>query len=569
VNSPDGEDVDRVYFLSGVAGSGKSAIAHTVARHFDQLGRLGSSFCFDHADQIRRHPKYLFSTITLDIANLNPVWKLALCNVVRKKRGLRSTLSLKEQFTNFILKPSKALTPAEPIVIVIDGLNESGDRASREVLLNIIGDSMHALPSNFRVLVTSRPEPDLHEALAEKPHIRCKHMDAIDTETNEADISLYIQSELTDVTALEQEWPHQEWCRLLLKSSEGLFQWAFTACSAIKGDHGALSQTERMTRIIASAQGLDGLYSEILSQAFDSSDSDSEEMKRFISIMGRILAAKEPLSVASLSKLISDDEQPDIVELAVLPLGSLLTGVTQTDIAVRPLHASLTDFLTDRERSGKFYVDPASQHQTLALASWRVMNAELQFNICKLETSDKTNRDVDDLNDRISQHIPPHLSYACHFWADHARQMVFESTAVDILKPLLHQHFLHWLEVLSLIGHLSSASSALESSYEWIKVIFQHITTSWMLTSLFRNTTKNCPISFEMQLTLCLHFDFQWYRVLHTSIYLRCHLHPPTQLFRGLHLPNIPMYCLSIVGDWSTGLQSTELLKATKASSSP
>jgi hypothetical protein len=40
-------------------------------------------------------------------------------------------------------------------------------------------------------------------------------------------------------------------------------------------------------------------------------------MNRFTSIMGRILAAKEPLSVGLLSELHSDNERPDIVELVM------------------------------------------------------------------------------------------------------------------------------------------------------------------------------------------------------------------------------------------------------------
>jgi hypothetical protein len=200
-------------------------------------------------------------------------------------------------------------------------------------------------------------------------------MDSIDKKENDADISLYIQKQLADITDLELEWPNQEWCHLLLKSSDGLFQWAFTACSAIEGGRGALRPTERLTRFITSAQGLDGLYSEILSQAFDS--GDSQDMNRFTLIMGRILAAKEPLSMVSLSKLHSDNEQPNIVELVMRPLASLLSGITQTDIVVRPLHASFSDFLTHKERSGQFHVELAPQHRNLALASWRVMKAEL------------------------------------------------------------------------------------------------------------------------------------------------------------------------------------------------
>jgi len=56
VNSPNGDDVARVFFLSGVAGSGKSAIAHAIAKLFEQQKRLGSFYCFDRADQVNRRP---------------------------------------------------------------------------------------------------------------------------------------------------------------------------------------------------------------------------------------------------------------------------------------------------------------------------------------------------------------------------------------------------------------------------------------------------------------------------------------------------------------------------------
>jgi hypothetical protein len=468
INSPNSDEVPRVYFLNGLAGTGKSAIAHTIASQFEQLGRLGSSFCFDRTDQVQRRPNNMFSTIALDIADLDYQWKTSLRNVVRGKRALRSTLAPEEQFTNFILKPSEALTTVGPVVIVIDALDESGDQVSRAALLNIIAKRMCDLPVNFRVLVTSRPELDIYEALSGKRHVLCNTMDSIDKKANEADISLFIQAQLSDVPGLDLEWPHQEWCRLLLNSSDGLFQWAFTACSAIKGSKGALRPAERLTRFITSAHGLDGLYAEILSQGFDS--TDSQDMARFTLVMGRILTAKEPLSVASLSELRSDGEQADLVELVVRPLASLLSGVTRKDAAVRPLHASLSDFLTCKKRSGCYYVDLSPQHGNLAWACWRVLKAYLRFNICELQTSHLRNADVPDMDIRISRYIPVHLSYACRFWEDHARAMPFEPAILEIVRGIFVDHFLAWLEVLSLIGRLSTASSALQSSHDWVKV---------------------------------------------------------------------------------------------------
>jgi hypothetical protein len=68
----DGDGVPRMFLLIGVAGTGKSAIAHTVAERFDAARRLGSSFCFDRSHQEERRPDNIFSTIARDLADLDP-----------------------------------------------------------------------------------------------------------------------------------------------------------------------------------------------------------------------------------------------------------------------------------------------------------------------------------------------------------------------------------------------------------------------------------------------------------------------------------------------------------------
>jgi len=51
-----GEDVQRVFWLSGTAGKGKSAIAHTLADWFNRRGGPGAFFCFDRTREAdRRH----------------------------------------------------------------------------------------------------------------------------------------------------------------------------------------------------------------------------------------------------------------------------------------------------------------------------------------------------------------------------------------------------------------------------------------------------------------------------------------------------------------------------------
>ena len=466
VNRPNGDDVPRVFLLSGVAGSGKSAIAHTIANLFYKQKRLGSSYCFARADQANRRPNNLLSTIALDIADVDQHWKISLDNIVKGDRSLRTTGSVTEQFKKFIVEPAKALTTVGPILVVIDALDESAKGQSRTDLLDTLAKGISNLPSNFRILMTARPEPDIVNAFANNRHTLCKYMDAIDEASNKADIALFVETHLSDVSSLEEKWPNKHWCQMLVESSGGLFQWASTACRAIKDPNGMFPETERLSSFVKPlASGLDGLYSEALRQVFHGRDDDT--MSRCKLVMGWLLATKEPLSISAHSELRGDK----LVKLILPKLGSFLSGVDQQDTPIRPLHASFFDFLTDQNRSTEtYYIDPSQQNRSLALSSLQVMKSSLRFNIAGLETSHCRNADVPDLATRIKNTILPHLSYGCRFWADHLGATAYDPDILNEVKDFLHHRLLYWLEILSLIKKVNIASTMLLSVVRWNQV---------------------------------------------------------------------------------------------------
>lgn len=82
LNNP-AEDAPRVCLLTGVAGSGKSAVAHSIARLYDEQQRLGSSYCFARSDVAKRNPQNVFSTISRDLSDHDPQFKSALWAVVK------------------------------------------------------------------------------------------------------------------------------------------------------------------------------------------------------------------------------------------------------------------------------------------------------------------------------------------------------------------------------------------------------------------------------------------------------------------------------------------------------
>ena len=59
--------------------------------------------------------------------------------------------------------PAQELMTVGPVLIVIDALDESAELWSRERtgLLNILSRRISEVPDNCRILITTRPEPDI------------------------------------------------------------------------------------------------------------------------------------------------------------------------------------------------------------------------------------------------------------------------------------------------------------------------------------------------------------------------------------------------------------------------
>jgi hypothetical protein len=106
-----------------------------------------------------------------------------------------------------------------------------------------------------------------------------------------------------------------------------------------------------------------------------------------------------------------------------------------------------------------------------------MMEHGLKFNICRPESSHCFNKDVRDLNDRIKMAIPGHLQYSCLYWASHVSDVPTKESnsqrgvILECLESFFSSdRFLYWLEVLSLIGALRSASPALRIISNWVSV---------------------------------------------------------------------------------------------------
>jgi len=474
-----GEDAQQIFWLSGTAGKGKSAIAHTIANWFDGPG---ACFCFDRTREAERCHEKIFTTIARDLAYRDPIVRRALASAVRDDE-LRHTKDIARQWKNFILGPVEAASKAvdTPVLVVIDALDESGDARSREEILRMLtgnvdplSTELTKLPAHFRILITSRPLEDIRNSLHGMQHVHHVSVDDSSLVSAERDIQRYMSTKLAGLGDTFDDADFQR----LSKQSDGLFEWARLACEYIKGINrvGPRPRT-RFDALIAgtSEKGtrlLDVMYRLVLKESMPE-DERKEAIPFFCSVMRQILVLSEPLPTTALTAMRqhfpSEDERYDVNDV-IGKLGSLVTG-TDSTAPVRPLHASFYDFLTDKSRSNEFFIDTSLATSDLAFASLRVMEHGLRFNICSLESSYLPNSAVLDLEERVKKFIPAELSYSCRWWGRHVGATPFQSLLAEEIRTFLNaERLLFWLEALALMKGLGGSVGTLTSIARWFTV---------------------------------------------------------------------------------------------------
>ncbi|KDQ60044.1 hypothetical protein JAAARDRAFT_113786, partial [Jaapia argillacea MUCL 33604] len=109
----------RLLWLTGVAGSGKSTIANSMAERFYNLQRLGASFRF-----VRQHPpESIFRQIAYQLTQFDETLKCKILDALKKHWNVASQ-SLTHQVQKILIEPLSAIELSGPILIIIDALDE-------------------------------------------------------------------------------------------------------------------------------------------------------------------------------------------------------------------------------------------------------------------------------------------------------------------------------------------------------------------------------------------------------------------------------------------------------------
>ncbi|KAM6499257.1 hypothetical protein JOM56_004765 [Amanita muscaria] len=272
---------DRILWVNGPAGAGKSAIAQTIAHAYNQ-GEVAATFFFYRSDAGRNDGNRLFPTIAWQLAFSIPATKNHIVRALNKSPHLPMK-GVETQFEQLVAHPFLAMNnvsshiqhPAP--VIIIDGVDECTDEKLQRRFLNAIGNAVRDGRVPLRFLISSRSEALIEETLNQFQDFTLR-INLATLEDANRDIEKYLRDQfflIASKQGLDPSWPGQEIIQEVVFKSSGNFIFAFLVVKFVGDeDYSAESQLDIIRNLkprgtISPFALLDELYLEILKRQLD------------------------------------------------------------------------------------------------------------------------------------------------------------------------------------------------------------------------------------------------------------------------------------------------------------
>ncbi|KAK1851219.1 vegetative incompatibility protein het-e-1 [Colletotrichum chrysophilum] len=483
----DSSDGKCIFWLRGPAGTGKSTISKTVAQMFADKGQLAASFFFNRTREGRNTANLFVTTIARQIARRVPKLEDLILRAIQEDQDLPDR-SLELQFSKLILEPLRRIALSDvtlpTLIMVVDALDECDlehgpelgrSQDSSRLIVNILSRLATVPGVKARVFLTSRPEVPIRLGFLEDVPTG-SHQDMalhdIPQPVIEHDIRAFLETELEIIRvshAIAQDWPGDNVVTQLVNASVPLFIYASTICKFINDRRRRFRPQAQLDKVLRQGQGfrtgIEVTYRPILDQLLeDLNDFERKELlAQFRKVVGAIILLADPLSIASLGELLYIDNEE--IRYLLNGLHSVLDvpGDDQPERPIRLFHLSFREYLLQHSGDDDtFWIDERSKHKELFDCCLQVMSDRcghgLRNDICRL--SDPGARRTEIPRERIQQHIPRSLEYACRYWVMHLRESGTGITVQDTTRiyALLTRYLLYWFEAMGWLGLLHQAA---------------------------------------------------------------------------------------------------------------
>lgn len=458
-----------ILLVTAVAGSGKSALSHSVAKRCRESGVIPACFFFDRETTHRNDPRHLITSLRHHLASLDMALAEEIQSAIRMEPDL-PTASITRQFQKLVSQPLHRCSVDKPIVWVIDALDEGYDQE----LLQILCNEVPKLPPAVRIFLTTRSDTRID--LLGRQHVISYELD-IRSKSNLTDITLYARHRLQEVAfarSLDKSWPNENLLERFVNKAGGLFLWVATVSDYLRRStypdkklESILSDDASSRLSVPAEEKMDKLYANILSGC-DWEDNDFVEGYHLI--MGAIMGAKSPLSITALKSLHRDIPHLRVKEI-LRPFASLIEGLTEEDQPLRLVHKSFRDFLTLRARNvrhwKRFAIRESRQSVRLAYLCLLVLKDDLIDEVPELgylSASDESGGEIPSIDEGA---VSEALRYACRFWMDHIADVRKPQAAFrDALQEVLAKKIVTWVEITVAMGRFQTMAPL----RQWLKV---------------------------------------------------------------------------------------------------
>ncbi|TCD59954.1 hypothetical protein EIP91_011012 [Steccherinum ochraceum] len=497
------QDDFRVFWLNGMAGTGKSTIVdsftdRTATRNTAVVASFFASRDYETARDIDR----IIPSLAYQLAFKLPTYRAVLASVLRNELSPEN-LPLEEQLVKLVLDPLKTISGSTPpILLAIDALDECDHLRIHslpfiELLLCHIAEFRNV---HVKVFLSSRPAQEISSEFRRDSLLRNHEqflLHEVHPDDIRHDISIFVDSKMRDIRLRNPRFNFgQEDVKLVTDTAIPLFIFAATICAFISGsDTRARRDPQRQLQLVRSFLGpgsgssnaeqatkaLDLLYQKIFVDAFMAEDGvhydDPERAKNAIFLVASVILISQPLNASTLAILLGDPYDSDLISELLQDLHSTITEPTDAAHPIRIIHASFQDHLTTESRAHKqFYVDPSLHHAALAVRCFEVMvTTLLHGNLLGLNMDEEY--DATQLSSRTLdfslQKVLPTLQYACQYWSHHLCECPFtpNSLLLNALERFTSTYLLRWIEVLVIFGQLDRAVPMITSSRRWLSKV--------------------------------------------------------------------------------------------------
>jgi hypothetical protein len=353
----------KVLWLTDISGSGKSAVARQVAWDATRDEQLLCSFFFRRDIGEQSNTSSVVCNLSRQIARLGE----PIASTIAKARELNeaaSQVSIADSFRDLITVPLCHHPPPVPSIILIDALDESGNQAERAEFLDALACEIPLLPATVKIMLTSKPEQDIEQALdklstetngAEDTDGYCRLTFDVYGGENRQDLRRFILHAFKKVaevktatgSILPDPWPSYSQRQGLVTHANGLFLWVKIAAdyvSSASDPQDALNGLLALTSRPSPEAAMDALYNHVLKSA---ARSPSFQIETYYEVLGNLLVSRIPISVDHMSQVIGHDVSQTV---------HCLKAVLLYEPVVRITHQSFREYIQDQRKCESLFV---------------------------------------------------------------------------------------------------------------------------------------------------------------------------------------------------------------------